>query len=499
MLSHDEQFDLSPLGRERIHLVRVTLRDAGFDEVNVLAVLDEARLPSVRLRRTSIVQYVERANGGGKLGALLKLFVLNVPVAADDFQAAIKPSEIEDWLLTGLVNVEGDEVYSTVELCPYGTMIAAADWPSEINERDDVMGIAASSRALLQMTVRRKVEDTFDLGCGCGIQSIVASEHCDSVLGTDINPRAVHFAEFNSILNGRRNTTFATAGLFDAANDKKFDLLVCNPPFVIGPRAFHTHTSTGTRADKFCESIIRSSPKYLTNGGFAQFVCNWAQIGDEAADLHIKHWVDENGCDTWVLHSHSESAEDYARARSKENASHPGEIDSLYDEWMAYFSNENITAVNFGVVSLRRSEHRPNWFRYDELPGASGQCGKSIERGFLLRDFLYEHSNYRDLLSTRFQAAPELEYPEDDLSTLRSKTRIRLSEGLTFAANLDPEIALVIRKCDGNVPLEQTIGEVVGRSRSSTDRVLPQFGKVVSALVNFGFLIPVDILPYLDK
>ena len=202
------------------------------------------------------------------------------------------------------------------------------------------------------MTIRRRASRAFDLGTGCGIQSILASRHSEKVLAADINPRAVGFAEFNACLNRTENISFSAGSLFEPVTAEKFDLIVCNPPFVIGPKLLYTHTSTGAHSDHFCESIVRNTPKHLAENGYAQIICNWAQVGDETSEEHVGHWLEGSGCDVWVLHSHAEPAEGYARSRADENASDTVVADSLYDEWMAYFGRENITAVNFGLITI---------------------------------------------------------------------------------------------------------------------------------------------------
>lgn len=496
----DARAAYSEAGREKIYRVGQVLKDAGFCEAETLRALGVDALPPGRERQRLHSEFIERTDGGSPLETFIRLFTLQQPVPVKHLRHAVSPMAPEDWQRLGLVRVQHGRAYGTVEICQYGDTIAAADWPGEAGKDiDQVMGLAASSRALIQMTIRRDVEHTFDLGTGCGIQSLLAAGHSCRVAAADVNPRAVRYATFNALLNGASNIAFLTGSLFQPVAGQKFDLIVCNPPFVIGPKLLYTHTSTGEPSDHFCATIVRSVPDYLAENGFAQIVCNWAQVGDETSKEHVSQWFESSGCDAWVLHSHAESAEDYARARAEENAAAPAGAAALYDEWMAYFKRENITAVNFGVITMRRRSTRSNWVRYDELPGVNGFCGKSIELGFLLRDFLETHCDDRQLLKTRFRRAPDLKLLSGQPSGPHSAAvQARLEHGLTFAATLNADVADFIYSCKGNSPLQDYARNLSARKHVPMTYLLPSFLVVVRHLIELGFLLPVEILSKID-
>jgi len=486
---------------EKIYRTREILDDAGFTEAATLRLLGIPVFPGLRDRRRLLPEFLARTQGGGPLETFVRLFVLQQTLPIDAVRSAVAPMDIESWEHIGLIRKQENGVQATVELCQCGDVIAAADWPGEAGKDvDEVMGLAASSRALIQMTIRRPTERAFDLGTGCGVQAILVARHCQRVFAADVNPRAVRFAEFNACLNKSDNVSFSTGSLFAPVAGEKFDLIICNPPFVIGPKLLYTHTSTGAQSDHFCETIVREAPKHLSENGFAQIVCNWAQAGDETSEEHVGRWLEGSGCDVWVLHSHTEPAEDYARARSEENALDTDTADSLYDDWMAYFERENITAVNFGLITMRRSEKAANWIRYDEIPGANGVCGKSIELGFLLRDFLDTHREDGELLNTKLRSAPDLKFLKGQGNGTRSgKTRVRLEQGLTFAATLDPEVADFIGSCKGNSTLGDYARKIAAQRHIPMTYLVPSFLIVVRHLIELGFLLPMEIFSTIDK
>jgi methylase of polypeptide subunit release factors len=492
---------VSEAEREKIFQAGEVLRCAGFCEANSLGALGIKAFPTVRERKRFLPELLERTAGGSPLQTFVRLFTLQQSVPIKKVREAISPMAVDDWQKLGLLRVVDEYALGAVELCLKEDVIAAADWPAEPGvDIHQVMGLAASSRALIQMTIRRNVERTLDLGTGCGIQSLLASRHSQNVSATDVNPRAVRYAQFNAMLNGASNITFSTGSLFEPAEGEKFDLIVCNPPFLIGPKMLYTHTSSGEPSDRFCETIVRNAPAHLNENGYAQIVCNWAQVGDETSQEHVGHWVESSGCDAWVLHSHTESAEDYAKARAEENASAVVPASALYDDWMAYFQRENITAVNFGLITLRRSSKIKNWVRYDELPGANGVCGKSIEIGFLLRDFLDTHRDDRQLLKTCLRCSPDLKVWGDRSGGPRpEKKRARLEHGLTFAATLDPDVADFVCSCKGTAPLKEYARKLSARKHIPMTYILPSFLMVVRHLIELGFLLPVELLSRIEQ
>jgi 16S rRNA G1207 methylase RsmC len=74
-----------------------------------------------------------------------------------------------------------------------------------------------------------------DLGCGYGAIGIVAARLCPSieVWMTDINSRAVALAEVNTRRNGVK-ATVKQGNLYEPVGDKRFDLILTNPPISAG-------------------------------------------------------------------------------------------------------------------------------------------------------------------------------------------------------------------------------------------------------------------------
>lgn len=73
-------------------------------------------------------------------------------------------------------------------------------------------------------------DSVLEIGCGCGAVSILISKKCRSVLGADINPRAVENSNINKNRLGIQNASFIESDVFREV-DGRFNVVICNPPY----------------------------------------------------------------------------------------------------------------------------------------------------------------------------------------------------------------------------------------------------------------------------
>ncbi|MCD6369057.1 MAG: methyltransferase [Thermoproteales archaeon] len=72
-----------------------------------------------------------------------------------------------------------------------------------------------------------------DMGTGCGIIGLKLARTCREVVGADINPYAVFYANLNALVNGIRNFHAVWSNLFSNI-EGCFDYIVFNPPYLEG-------------------------------------------------------------------------------------------------------------------------------------------------------------------------------------------------------------------------------------------------------------------------
>jgi release factor glutamine methyltransferase len=112
-----------------------------------------------------------------------------------------------------------------------------------------------------------------DLCCGSGALAIAASRAgARSVLGVDISLRATLATRLNAWLNGC-SLQVRRGDLFGALGERRFDVIVCNPPYVpsetdVLPRhRRRTALDAGRDGRALIDRICRESPAHLSARG----------------------------------------------------------------------------------------------------------------------------------------------------------------------------------------------------------------------------------------
>lgn len=93
---------------------------------------------------------------------------------------------------------------------------------------------AEDSELLALYSKRARGARVLDVGCGCGIQSIVCAKANPyaKVIGVDVNPDAVFAARRNAENNRVKNCEFFISDLFYALSNARFDTVIFNPPYL---------------------------------------------------------------------------------------------------------------------------------------------------------------------------------------------------------------------------------------------------------------------------
>ncbi len=478
---------------DAIGRVREALDRAAYSEARVAELLGYEAAPSQRTRANALPLLLWRTRQANALETLTRLFMLGVPVAVSALRN-LPPTSVEDWVNLGLVRVSGQEAVPQVSLHPYREIVAAVDRARQPSDaRHQVMEISASSMTLVQISIRRSVHNTLDLGTGSGVQALLAAVHSHEVVGVDCNERALAFAQFNALLNRRTNVEWLEGDLFEPVRGRQFDLIVVNPPFVISPESRTLASDSGLPGDQFAERIVRDVPQFLREGGYCQIVCNYVQLKGQDWRQRLAGWFEGSGCDAWVLHSRTEDAAAYAANRLRER-----EGDDLrsfadrFQRWLAYYEEEQIAAISFGVITMRRRTGA-NWFRCDDAPEIIGPSGDAIALAFELHDFL-EQTDDQALLAMRLRTAPELRWEQrlevaaDGWSPVES--RLGLCAGLAFTGNVDAKVAALVARCRGDRPLRDVITEAARSFGQSPESAIRSCVGLVRRLVAKGILLP---------
>ena len=110
--------------------------------------------------------------------------------------------------------------------------------------------------------------DVLDMGTGSGVCAMFAAKHARRVVAVDINGAAVRCAGINALLNHLEHKIDVRHGdLFEAVPGERFDLILFNPPFVIG--APRDDRDRAWRSSDVAERFAAGLGAHLNPGGSA--------------------------------------------------------------------------------------------------------------------------------------------------------------------------------------------------------------------------------------
>ena len=80
--------------------------------------------------------------------------------------------------------------------------------------------------------------------------------------------------------------------MYEPVAGEDFDLIVCNPPFVIGDGEMrYSYRDSGLAGDGICQALIEGVPPHLRPGGTAQLLANWIVREDTDWRERVGDWV----------------------------------------------------------------------------------------------------------------------------------------------------------------------------------------------------------------
>jgi methylase of polypeptide subunit release factors len=432
-------------------------------------------------------------------GTLARLFLLGLQVDADAARVALAPLELERLERMGLVAPAAEGVEATIDLLPWNGLRIASD-PAATDlpptREDYVIGVHPPTVTLAELTPRRAARAALDVGTGSGVQALLAAAHCERAVGTDVNPRAVDFARFNARLNGVANAEFRAGDLFEPVADERFDLIVCNPPYVISPESAYAFRDGRGRADAFCEELVRRSAAQLAEGGYAILLAGWVHGREEPWSAPVRGWVEGSGCDAIVLHTASQDPLSYAAGWNKALRWDRLAYASAIERWLEYDRELGIEALAWGVVCLRRREGE-TWFAGHSVGlGRIDAAGHHVERMFATHDYLERLGGGQSLLSARIVLAPDHRIDQtlvvEDGERAVERAALRLAGGFNFELELNENALELVSRLDGS-PLADVLdsmgdGATAGARRELVETALP----MVRALLALGFAVPAE-------
>lgn len=322
--------------------------------------------------------------------------------------------------------------------------------PLERADERDFVGVGAASRTLARLTIRRPVGSALDLGTGTGIQALLAARHAERVVGVDVSERALEFARLNAGRNGIENVEWRLGSWFEPVRGEQFDLILANPPYVISPESDLTYRDSGEPGDALVRRLLGELPDMLSEGSFAQMLCNWVVGPDGDWRASLETAFAGRGCDAVILRSTVFEPVAYAESWNRWLEERDGRaFRALVERWCAHYRELGIEAIAFGMVVLRRRTGR-NWIRALAVPAAPTEgAGEHLLRLFTGWDWVRRGGSgfVRPAPGARLVRRVSLEDRTE-------RTTLEVRPNLGFAARVDSAVADALARGESLPPDE---------------------------------------------
>ena len=358
-------------------------------------------------------------------------------------------------------------------------------------------GYTGSAKVVHALTVRRHAAKTLDVGTGSGIHALLAASHSDHVVATDVNQRALAYAAFNAKLNGISNVETRLGSFFEPVADERFDLILCNPPFVVSPEDRFLFRDAGAAGDELSRDLLRAAGEHLEEDGFATVQVSWIGRDGEGWSERPKGWLEGLGCDAWIVRSHQQSPIQHAAAWNADQRVDPHRYGATIDAWVDYARELGADWICEGVVVLRRRSGARNWIRADQPSGEEhGPASEQILNVVAAMDTLGSWGDAAPVLTHPLRAAQALRIDHTFAPAGEAwgptSTQIRLDEGVRFSAGVNPETAELVRLLHQHGTLEEALTALAERLELSDEaraRLSEQAVEIVSDMWGSGYLV----------
>ncbi|WP_291080028.1 class I SAM-dependent methyltransferase [Dietzia sp. UBA5065] len=478
------------------------------------------------LARSDAPSVRRHARAAGPAGLLVRLFVLGDALPEAGVAAALRGIDVEDGIAAGLWTLPGQPtgtLRALVDLRPvdtgHGTRWVFADPDGSMvhadTRPDHVLGIGQATLSLLRITPTSPVDTVLDLGTGCGIQLVHALETCRRSTGTDITPRCLELAAATLAINGLQ-AELLNGPWFEPVSGRRFDRIVANPPFVVGPsQPGHSYRESGMALDGASRTVISGAPAHLAEGGTAILLASWVEGAADDWRSRVASWVPAEGVDAWILRRDSSDPELYVWTWLTDEGMDPRDESTARaaDAWLDHFQAEGVSGIGFGYVFLRRVDG-PSSVLCEDLTHPFGEgLGDEAEAYFArtawLRGAAERHGGQAPALdATVFTVSPDVRLhmseslapgrPEDGAddpgARLAGTTVVERVTGARWRHEIDPLTATVLRGARmGALPLEDLVVLAAAGAGEDPDALADPVRRVMADLFLHGFVVPAGV------
>lgn len=421
----------------------------------------------------SALRAAERAApGDARLAVLVRLFLLGAEESRARVAEALPTAGVDALLADGVLETgPTGGLRAALDVRPHGDgvrdFLVVSDLDAALRagpvRRDHVLGIGGASVSLAHAVIREPVQRALDLGTGCGIQALHLDAHCERIVATDTNARALALAAATARLNGMA-WDLRAGSLFDPVDGERFDLIVSNPPFVVGTGALdYEYRDSGMAGDALSRTLVEQAAEHLTPGGTAQLMANWIVHAGQDWRERVRSWLAGTGLHAWVVQREFADPVGYVSLWTSDAGERPEDAARRGGQWLDWFDDESIAGIGMGTITLRAprsGETRPPDHVLEEITGADeALTGPEVAAFLARREYLHVTSDDQ-LLAARLSTAPvvleEQSLPGPDGWQVVGAA-VRRPGGPAAVLGVDEVSRALLAGCRGEVPLGMLI------------------------------------------
>ncbi len=349
-----QQFQINNLKAKDLLPLYNRLKELGYNEENIysrLGVKDREFVMSTYLPfylRASLKKNTP-------LDKLIRLFTLARGIEAVEMEEIFEKTLLDFCEEVGLLSKLGSLYISEVDLFPCMGGIFATDHQFTGDYRPNhVYPLGHDSYMLARGIIPRLSRLTLDLCTGSGVQAILASCFSRNVIGVDMNRRALNFARFNALLNQVENVKFIRGDLYEPVMDRKFDLILANPPFVPAPEQKLDFRDGGETGEEILKKIVEGIPWFLNDGGYAQIVTVMVYMEGSRYPEKLHRWLGEDCFSLLTLASRYIDVKPYILGHISPDRKFREYCD-IVDSWALNYEKNRIVKLVEGLINIKKT------------------------------------------------------------------------------------------------------------------------------------------------
>lgn len=189
----------------------------------------------------------------------------------------------------GLVDVRGSMVSSAFAAHEVqGLWVFTDPLVPQDRRAADYLDPLWEGRTVAGLLIGRRQGSALDMGSGCGVLTLALARDAGTVIGVDINPRAIEVGELNALLNGVQGIAFRHGDLFGPVAGLRFDRIVFNSPTNREGPAFRNLLEAG---EGVLARFFHELPGHLAGDGICQVNLGTTDRPDDGFLERLGRWL----------------------------------------------------------------------------------------------------------------------------------------------------------------------------------------------------------------